>query len=236
MEYKVNIEGFEGPLDLLYDLILKKKMEIKDISIIEITENYIQYIGKIDSNNIDNAVDFLAMASKLLDIKARYLLYIDQLEEENPADKLVGQLEKYKIFKEASIYIKDRIRDNDNRFYRKRMELVYEDKIDLSAINLETILTLLPSLFSGQDNDYRDKKSFELSEIIKKKNISLDEKIIGVREKIKNNASISFRELVSGEDKDNIIASFLCILEMIKAREVEVVQEKIFESILIKKI
>ncbi len=236
MDYKITIENFEGPLDLLYELITKKKLKIEDISIIEITEQYIEYIGLIDKENIDIAVDFISMATKLLDIKSRFLLYLEHSTEENPAENLVLQLERYKVFKDASEYIRSKILYDDNKFYRKKAELVFEDEIDFSNISLDKMIELLPSLFTQEEDEYKDRKEFELKEIVKKKNISLNEKIKDVRSYIQNKKVVSFSEIVESDDKDNIIAAFLCILEMIKGKEIEVRQEGTFDNIIIKKI
>lgn len=236
MDYKITIENFEGPLDLLYELITKKKLKIEDISIIEITEQYIEYIGLIDKENIDIAVDFISMATKLLDIKSRFLLYLEHSTEENPAENLVLQLERYKVFKEATEHIRSKILNDDNKFYRKKAELIFEDEIDFSNISLDKMIELLPSLFTQEEDEYKDRKEFELKEIVKKKNISLNEKIKYVRSYIQNKKVVSFSEIVESDDKDNIIAAFLCILEMIKGKEIEVRQEGTFDNIMIKKI
>lgn len=234
MDYKITTQNFEGPLDLLYELITKKKLKIEDISIIEITEQYIDYIGLIDKENIDMAVDFISMATKLLDIKSRFLLYLEHSTDENPAKNLVLQLERYKVFKDASEYISSKILSDDNKFYRKKAELVFEDEIDFSNITLEKMMELLPILFTHEEDEYRDRKEFELSEIVKKKNISLNDKIKEIRGYIQNKKIVSFAEIVKTDDKDNIIAAFLCILEMIKGKEIEVRQEATFDNIIIK--
>ena len=104
MKYNVQLKVYEGPLDLLYDMISKQKIDIKDISIIDITKQYINYITALENMDLEIASEFITMASKLLEIKSRYLLYKqkDNNEVEDPRLELMEKLEEYKKFKLAS--------------------------------------------------------------------------------------------------------------------------------------
>ena len=102
MKYNIHLNVYDGPLDLLCDLISRQKIDIKDISISEITSQYLAYIDMLNEMDLEVASEFIIMASKLLEIKSRYLLYKQHHEEheEDPRLELVGQLEEYKKFKE----------------------------------------------------------------------------------------------------------------------------------------
>ena len=96
MEYNFQLQVYEGPLDLLYDLITKHKIEIKDISIVDITNQYIEYLRMMDKMDLEVTSEFIAMASKLLEIKSKFLLYNKKEDEEDPRLDFMEQLEEYK--------------------------------------------------------------------------------------------------------------------------------------------
>ena len=118
MKYNVQLKVYEGPLDLLYDMISKQKIDIKDISIIDITKQYINYITALEKMDLEIASEFITMASKLLEIKSRYLLYKqkDNNEIEDPRLELMEKLEEYKKFNRKS--------DNFiNHFFEKMLKI-----------------------------------------------------------------------------------------------------------------
>ena len=129
MKYNVQLKVYEGPLDLLYDMISKQKIDIKDISIIDITKQYINYITALEKMDLEIASEFITMASKLLEIKSRYLLYKqkDNNEVEDPRLELMEKLEEYKKFKLASQDLKDNITYVDDLYYRKKEEIIIDD-------------------------------------------------------------------------------------------------------------
>ena len=122
MKYNIHLQVYDGPLDLLYDMISKQKIDIKDISIIEITKQYINYIKMLEKMDLEVTSEFITMASKLLQIKSKYLLYKQKEDEESvdPRLELVEQLEEYKKFKLATDSIKDNITYIDELFFKKK--------------------------------------------------------------------------------------------------------------------
>lgn len=104
MKYNIQLQVYEGPLDLLYDLITKHKIDIKDISIIQITKQYLDYLDMLEKVDLEVTSEFITMASKLLEIKSKYLLYKQRNdeEEEDPRTELVEKLVEYKKFKSAA--------------------------------------------------------------------------------------------------------------------------------------
>ena len=139
--YHVRLENFEGPLDLLLHLIKEAKMDIAEVRLSEITEQYLQYLSEIDSLDMEKASEFIEMAATLLEIKSRKLLpRLDEEvpEEENPEKKLLRQIEEYKIFKEASEKLREK--EEINRLYKEPEPSANKFKIVLKDMALENLL------------------------------------------------------------------------------------------------
>lgn len=242
MSYSVQTGIYEGPMDLLFDLINKNKIDIRDISIVEITDQYVEYVDSMQGIDLDTASDFIAMASKLLEIKSRYVLYQKDksLDQEDPRLELVQKIEEYKKYKNISEDLLPRVSEYDRRYYRSApnnhsSDLVY----DLRSINLDKIIDILPSLFSDKDlvkMEEKLEKNQKLKTIIKNKIVSVEDKITYIREMLKDGAILDFSNISKEQDKKEIIASFLAVLEMVKLKEVQIVQEKFYDQIKIIKL
>ena len=217
MKYNVQLKVYEGPLDLLYDMISKQKIDIKDISIIDITKQYINYITALEKMDLEVASEFITMASKLLEIKSRYLLYKqkDNNEVEDPRLELMEKLEEYKKFKLASQDLKDNITYVDDLYYRKKEEIIIDDTMDLDDISIDAIKNILPYILKVKSEDNKPQKDEKLEKIVRGRIVPVEEKIAYIR--------------------DEVIATFLSVLELIKSREIVVYQDLFFDDILIKK-
>ncbi|CEO26695.1 segregation and condensation protein A [Paraclostridium sordellii] len=237
MKYSVQLKVYEGPLDLLYDLITKHKIDIKDISIIEITKQYLAYLDMLEEFDLEIASEFITMASKLLQIKSRYLLYKqrDDENEEDPRLELMEKLVEYKKFKNATEDLKNNVTYIEDVFYRKKEEVVIDEKLDLETISLEAIVKILPHIMKVDKEELEEIKDAKLNKIVKTRIISVEEKMHYVRDIIKEKEDIKFTNLISNYEKDEIIATFLSVLELIKTNEVIVVQDLFFDDILIKR-
>ena len=237
MKYNVQLQVYEGPLDLLYDMISKQKIDIKDISIIDITKQYINYITALEKMDLEIASEFITMASKLLEIKSRYLLYKQKNDDEvqDPRLELMEKLEEYKKFKLASEDLKDNITYIDDLYYRKKEEIIIDDTIDLDNISIEAIKNILPYILKVKSNDNKAEKDEKLEKIVRGRIVPVEEKIAYIREIIYKDNEISFTKVIENADKNEVIATFLSILELIKSREIIVYQDLLFDDILIKK-
>ena len=242
MDYSIQTKKYEGPMELLFDLISRNKIDIRDISIVEITNQYMEYVDHVKSIDMDLASDFIMMATRLLEIKSRYILYVkDKGEsEQDPRQELIDQIEEYKKYRQIAEEIKDKIKEYDNRFYRQEEELELEeedDNLDLSRINLEEIETLLPDLFKILDqlkkNDKGLEKNPNLKKIVENRTISVEDRIKSLRSKIKEEERLSFIQSLESQDKKEVIASFLAMLELIKLKEIEIIQDKKNKDIII---
>ena len=234
MKYNIHLNVYDGPLDLLCDLISKQKIDIKDISISEITRQYLAYIDMLNEMDLEIASEFIIMASKLVEIKSKYLLYKQHHEEheEDPRLELVGQLEEYKKFKEASLSLKENVNYVSNTFFRAKEEVVVDNKIDLDEISIEAIRKILPIILKTKVIENFDKTK-ELDMIVKKRVVSSEEKMKYLRVLMSKEDKVSFVNLVKNYDKDETIATFLAILELIKEKLIVVVQNEFFDDITI---
>lgn len=237
MKYNVQLKVYEGPLDLLYDMISKQKIDIKDISIIDITKQYIDYITALEKMDLEVASEFITMASKLLEIKSRYLLYKqkDNEEVQDPRLELVEKLEEYKKFKLASEDFKDNISYIDDIYYRKKEEVIIDDSIDLDKISIDAIKSILPYIIKVNTEENKPQKDEKLEKIVRSRIIPVEEKIEYIRQLINKDNEVSFTKVVENGDKEEVIATFLSVLELIKSREIVVCQNLFFDDILIKK-
>lgn len=239
MDYNIQTQKYEGPLDLLLDLITRKKINISEISIIEITEQYLSYVDEMEEVDLELASDFISMASKLLEIKSRYILYVKNSnpEESDPREELFRQLEEYQKYKQITELLIDGIDEYDKRYYRK-IELELEDddvSSDLTNITIELIEELLPKIFPKEKKKENTSNNEKLETIVKKPIIHVEEKIQSIRKYLESENGVYFDKILLSSDKDEKIANFLAILELIKMKEIAIVQDKFLDKILIKK-
>ena len=239
MKYSIHLNVYDGPLDLLCDMISKQKIDIKDISIIEITKQYLAYINMLEAMDLEVTSDFITMATKLLEIKSKYLLFSQREldEEEDPRLELMEQLKEYKKYKKASEVLKDSVDYLNQPYYINREEIIIDDKVDLNEISIESIKSILPYIFKVKniEEENETKKDERLNKIVRGKIISVEEKIEYIQNILTTADKISFNNIIKDNTKDEVIATFLSLLELIKSKEIVVVQENFFEDIIIKK-
>ena len=239
MKYSIHLNVYDGPLDLLCDMISKQKIDIKDISIIEITKQYLAYINMLEAMDLEVTSDFITMATKLLEIKSKYLLFSQREldEEEDPRLELMEQLKEYKKYKKASEVLKDSVDYLNQPYYSNREEIIIDDKVDLNEISIESIKSILPYIFKVKniEEENETKKDERLNKIVRGKIISVEEKIEYIQNILTTADKISFNNIIKDNTKDEVIATFLSLLELIKSKEIVVVQENFFEDIIIKK-
>ena len=218
-------------------MISKQKIDIKDISIIDITKQYINYITALEKMDLEIASEFITMASKLLEIKSRYLLYKqkDNNEVEDPRLELMEKLEEYKKFKLASQDLKDNITYVDDLYYRKKEEIIIDDSMNIDDISIDAIKNILPYILKVKSEDNKPHKDEKLDKIVRGRIVPVEEKIAYIREIISRDNEVSFIKVIENVDKDEVIATFLSVLELIKSREIVVYQDLFFDDILIKK-
>ena len=243
MAISVKLQAFEGPLDLLLHLIEKNKVDIYDIPISLITEQYLEYIKAMKSEDMDVTSEFLVMAATLLDIKCRMLLpkeVNEEGEEEDPRAELVEKLIEYKLYKYMSFELKDRQIDAGRNVYKAPSipDVIknYVPPIDYDELVGDMDLSKLNNIFKSVMRRREDKIDPIRSKFgnIEKQNVDLEAKQVYVRLYVSTHKSFSFRELLEKQNsKPEIVVTFLLILEMIKVGEIEVSQESIEDDIII---
>ncbi len=243
MAIPVKLQVFEGPLDLLLHLIDKNKVNIYDIPIAEITDQYLSYIAGMETQDLEVMSEFLVMAATLLDIKTRMLLPQRQQEdgeEEDPRAELVEQLLQYKMFRYMSQELKDREVDAACHLYREAsipLEVAsYREPVDLTdllaGVNLSRLNDLFKDLLRRQD-DRVDPIHSRFGRI-EKDEVDLAETMQFVESQIMEQKSCTFRSLLSlRKGKQYVVVTFLTMLELMRLGRISVAQEGTFEEIYI---
>ena len=241
MGIPVKLEVFEGPLDLLLHLIEKNKVDIYDIPIVEITNQYMEYIAEMKRNDLNVMSEFLVMAATLIDIKSRMLLpkkESEEEEEEDPRAELVQQLLEYKMYKCMANELKDRQLDAGKVWYKKKNipdeVLAYEEPVNLEElvgdIRLSDLNRIFQSIMKRQEEKI-DKVRSKFGKI-EKEEVSLEEKMDFLTDYAASHKHFSFRGmLTASSSKVEVIVTFLAILELMKTGKLTIVQEHIFDDI-----
>ena len=241
IDIKLNV--FEGPLDLLLHLIEKNKFNIFDIPIVEITDQYLEYLDEMDEEDVGVMSDFLVMAATLINIKAKMLLPAEEIpeeEDEDPRTELVNALLEYKMYKYAAIELKDMELDGGKVFYKgptiPKEVKDYKEDVDPADIIRDTTLEKLNAIFTDimkRQNDRLDPVRSKFGKITKEE-ITVEDKMVELRSSIKGLRSINFKTLLEKErGRMNLIVSFLAVLELIKIGVIEVRQNGLFEDVII---
>lgn len=233
----LNINDFNGPLDLLLHLVKESKMDIYEVPIEEITNQYIDYINHLEKMNIDIASEYLVMASELICLKSKRLLNIKDEEDEasqlefkiGTEEELRNRLIEYQKYKE--------ITDNFKILEEKRQEVLTKSPESLSeyrgTIQLATDITLddLVNAF----NNFLDRQKYmkPLSTKVTNRELSVAKRTTEIRSLLSKHKRIGFFDLFEEFNKPFVVITFLSILEMAKNNEIDIKQEKNFSNIFI---
>jgi segregation and condensation protein A len=228
MAFTVKTHSFEGPLDLLLDLIEKRKLFINDISLAKVTDDFIEHVKQFDNLPMGESAHFILVASTLLLIKSKSLLPQLQLTDEEQGDihDLETRLKIYKRIKEASVHI--------NALFGEEMIFAQSHARPVSPVfTLDPEFTLEKSLFMLRDLINRLPKKEKVPQAIVKKVISLEDMIGTLTTRITSHLRMSFKEFTKEhkENKVNVIVSFLAMLELVKQGALHVSQENNFDDI-----
>ncbi|MCC8029799.1 MAG: segregation/condensation protein A [Lachnospiraceae bacterium] len=243
MDLKVKLEVFEGPLDLLLHLLDKNKVSIYDIPIVEITDQYLEYIREMQRQDLNVMSEFMIMAATLLDIKARWLLPKETDEEdaeEDPRAELVEQLLQYKIYKYMSMELRDRQLDAGRKMYHSPALPAevreYEPPVDMDQLTAGLDLRILHDIFASVMSRQEKMVDPIRSKFgrIEKEEISVEEKLSWMERYLETHKSFSFRELLERQNsRVELVVTFLAVLELMKMGEVSAHQDDTFGEIYI---
>lgn len=243
MEMTVKLQVFEGPLDLLLHLLEKNKVNIYDIPIVEITNQYMEYIAEMKRQDLNVVSEFLVMAATLIDIKSRMLLPAPETEdeeEEDPRAELVQQLLEYKMYKCMAYELRDRQMDAERVLFKEPTippEVAeYEEPVNMEELVSDVTLARLNEIFKSIMKKQVDKIDPIRSKFgkIEKEEVSLSEKMAYLENYCLTHSRFSFRSLLEAQaGKMEIIVTFLAILELMKTGKIFISQEHTFDDILI---
>ncbi len=243
MAIPIKLEVFEGPLDLLLHLIDKNKVDIYDIPIVEITEQYLDYIRQMETEDMNVMSEFLVMAATLIDIKCRMLLpkeVNEEGEEEDPRAELVEKLLEYKMCKYMSYELKDRMMVAEKSFFKNptlpKEVSGYVQPVDYEQLLGDMTLAKLQDIFNAVMKRQEDKIDPVRSTFgkIEKDEIDMEIKTVYIEDYVRCHRRFSFRDLLEKQNsKMEIIVTFLVILELMKMGKIGIEQENIFDDIII---
>ena len=228
--YKVKLDNFEGPLDLLLHLIKESKMDIEDVHLADITEQYLDYIKDIDDLDLESASEFIQVAAILIEIKSKSILPVenDELEDDeiDPEQVLISRLKELKLFKEACLDLQ-KIEDLD-KLYKEPDKMASNVKIILKDMVLENLLDAFANLLCRVERKQEDK---EPKKIIKDR-FTVAEKIVSIKSTIKEKKHIKFSDLFEADHtKSEMLNIFLALLELLKMQFVKAKQGELFGEI-----
>jgi segregation and condensation protein A len=237
-DYKVKLEVFEGPLDLLLYLIKKQELDIYDIPIEQITNQYIEYLTLMQMLNLEVAGEFLVMAATLMYIKSRMLLPEDQQvrdaddEGEDPRWELIRQLVEYKKFKDAALQLARREEQQANLFPRRAgpPDVAADAEVPLAEVSIFHLIDAFHDVLK------RASAREEFREIIEEK-FTVSDKIEEILYTLRDRMELRFSELFEKATcRAEIVVTFLALLELIRLKRLKVRQEKAFGEIHVLKV
>lgn len=233
MDYKFKINDFEGPLDLLLHLIKETKMEITDIDLVKLTDQYLEYIKNMDDFNLNIASEYLVMASDLMYLKSKALLPKQDEEEVDEEyietkENLINRLIEYKRYKEITSSFKD-LEEERSFYYTKPVSSLRDYKDGFIKLSDDVTLDDLVKAFQN----YLERMKFNkpINTKVTNKEISISERRKSIRNILKAKKRVEFFELFEDFSKPYVVATFLSILEMAKEKELVIKQENNFDKI-----
>ncbi len=236
MSYNVEISAFEGPMDLLLHLISNAKIDIYDIPINKITDQFLGYIKKMEDLNLEVASEFIVMASSLVEIKSKMLLPKkdpeSNQEEEDPREELVKRILEYQKYKSVSEELKDLETKEARIYYKPREDIFEEEELELEGLDVSLLIDAVNSILKEKN---KEEKLLTISEI-QREEYSLDQCMLHIKNMLKEEEYIVFSSIMDpSSSKEKIITYFLSLLELTKTRYIRIEQNEDFSDLLILK-
>ena len=235
--YAIKIENFQGPLDLLLSLIEKNKMDIYDIKLDEITDQYLEYINKAQELNLDLASEFLSLASTLLYIKSRKLLPgKNEEEEEISEEELIRRIIEYKKYKDITIKLRQNFEENSKRFY-KAQETIALPKQKLEEKYEENIIPNLYEKLWIKNKEKVNENAKNIEKIAITETVTVLSKVKQMYKELIKNKQFVFNKLFSIKrvSSQEVVTAFSGLLELSRREKVQTEQDKLFGDINVKR-
>ena len=228
--YDISLDNFQGPMDLLLHLIKKKKMNILDIKLEVIIDEYLEYIRKCENLNLNIASSYLVMSTELLEIKSRMLLPSNNELEPDEIDEvtnLKNRLIEYEKYKNMVSLFKE-YEESRREFKTKSPTNILEykeDKVIHSSLNADVLKKAYEELLKRIEDDKPTQTK------VTKKELSVEDTIVDIRNKFKLNKRMNFLDLFDKYEKSYVVVTFLAILEMSSKKEIKIIQDNNFDNI-----
>ena len=232
-KYAIQLENFQGPLDLLLGLIEKNKMDIYDIKLDEITDQYLEYINKAQELNLDLASEFLSLASTLLYLKSKKLLPgKNEEEEEISEDELIRRIIEYKKYKDITIKLKSNFEENSKRFFKPKEQIVLP-KQELDENYEANIISTLYEKLWNKNKDKLNENAKNIEKIAITDTYTVFSKVKQIYKELIKNKKFVFNKLFSVGKISNreVVTAFSGLLELSKREKVITNQEELFGDI-----
>ena len=237
-KYAIKIENFEGPLDLLCHLIDKNKMNIYDIKISEIADQYIEYINKMEELNLEVTSEFLIMASTLLYIKSKGLLPNEaEAEEELTEEQLIERIIEYKKYKE----ITQKFRENYDEFSKRFFKIAERIELPKQKLEVEYSKSILPNIYKDiieRNNERVNQNAKNIEKIAIIETYTVASKVKEMFKELIKKSKFVFNKLYSTSkcNKQEVVTAFTGLLELSRRNKVTTVQEELFGDITVEKV
>ncbi len=229
VQYQVQTPLYQGPLDLLLHLIEKAELDITQLALAQVTDQFLAYLQTLDHLETEELSYFIVIATKLLYIKSQMLLpqsSLDLSTEEENSEDLVRQLKEYKKFRQIATWLGERESQGLKTYLRLAPPPKVESLVDLSDLDLQTFLLAAQNVFRNVEN------SSEVHRTIIKPRYSIKEQIYRIVQVLKETGRTSFRTLTrSFHSRAEVITLFLALLELIKQQQIEIQQAALFDDI-----
>jgi segregation and condensation protein A len=227
--YHVQTDLYQGPLDLLLELIEKAELDITQLALAQVTNQYLAYLKNLESQDAAEVSAFLVIAARLVQIKSSALLprppVVESIKEEDSAEALVRQLIQYKRFKELANGLDARQQTGLRTFLRiSNAPVQFEAKLDMSGITLHDLVS------AGRDILY-NRVLPALDEVVNMPRITIREKIYYILDSLRKNNNTTFDSMVGSNNRIEIVITFLALLELVKRHIVEARQDNLFDQI-----
>lgn len=231
--YKVKLDNFEGPLDLLLYLIKDSKVEIENIKLALVTDQYLEYMEDLDKIDMEKAAEFIDIAATLIEIKSKHLLPSEQpieIDEQDDEKILIMRLKEYKLFKEASEKLK--AQENVNRLYKQPDDKVNDFRVILKQMNVDNLISAFTKMLSKASLEV----AIEETKTIERDRWTVEEKEFEIRTLVSEKGIMKFSEIVTNDfTRGEIITTFMALLELLKRQQIIVSQYEQFGEITIEK-
>lgn len=233
--YVIRLDNFEGPLDLLLHLIERRELDITAVAIAEVTDQYLEYLARAENISPRLMADFIAMAARLLLIKSRALLPAppveDEEEEEDPAEALARQLRAYKQFRQIAHLLGEREKAHLRAYVRVAPPPALERRLEPGDVTLEDLVSALRRVLEERQEVPVD------ATVVTPYTVTIQDKMGELRDLLRHRRRLNFTHLLrQSRHRQEIIVTFLAVLELIKQEEIQVRQDGLFGPIMLEAI